>query len=182
MKTATSLSLAAIACTMLATSHAAADDIRIRDAWLPAHGEHVRVAPVYLTLVNQGSHADRLIGVRSEIARTATLHAMTIEADQARQRPLRAVELPAGIPVPLHAGGAYVILDDIVTPLRPRAVHTLHLVFEHAGEREVKFRVRPAGRDDDTLENLRTDPLQQPGQIPRSEGLDDALRTDPFLR
>jgi copper(I)-binding protein len=106
---------------------------------------------------------------------------MVIEGGEARQREIAAVELPPGVPVPLQAGGAYLVLEGLKPTSRPRAAQTIRLVFEHAGEREYRVRVRPQGLGDDTLENLRTDPLQQPGKPARTEGLDDALRTDPLL-
>lgn len=181
MKSAKHLTLVALACAAFVSGNAVADAIEARDAWLPAYGERVRVAPVFMTLVNHADSADRLIAVRTDIARDASVQTMALVDGELRQQRLRSVELPAGVPVSLHAGGAYVVLDGIDAPLQPRAAHTLHLVFEKAGEREVRVRVRPAARDGTALENLRTDPLQQPGQLPRTEGLDD-VRTDPFLR
>lgn len=172
---------ATFALAALLGGQAAAGTIEAQDAWLPAYDANARVAPVFLTLLNHTDTPDRLIAVRTSIARDAGVHKMAAVDGELRQQRLQAVELPVGIPVPLQAGGAYIVLDGIDTPLRPRATHTLHLVFEKAGEREVRVRVRPVAQDASALENLRTDPLQHPTRLPRTEGL-DGVRTDPLLR
>jgi len=181
MKYAQRLTLAALVCGALASAPAAAERIHVRDAWMPAYAGNPRNAPVFLTLVNLGPEPDRLIAVKVEGGAAASIRAMVIEGGEARQREIAAVELPPGVPVPLQAGGAYLVLEGLKATPRPRAAQTVRLVFEHAGEREYRVRVRPQGLGDDTLENLRTDPLQQPGKPARTEGLDDALRTDPLL-
>lgn len=175
------LTLAALACTAFATP-TLAGDLHVREAWIPAYAENVSTAPVFLTLVNLGKDADRLVSARSDGAARVSLQALSVQDGELRATPLRGVALPPGVPVPLEAGSAWLQMEGLKGPLRPRATYTLKLTFEKAGEREVRVRVRPTPLAGESLDNLRTDPQQQPGQTPRSEGLDDALRSDPFLR
>ncbi len=181
MSKARLLTLAALACGSFAGT-ALADGIHVGEAWIPAYGENLRNAPVFLTLVNLGKGSDRLVGARSDGAAAVSLQTLAVQDGELRAQPLQAVSLPPGVPVPLAAGGTWLMLEDLKAPLRARATYTLKLVFEQAGEREYRVRVRPTPLAGDNLENLRTDPLQQPGQTQRTEGLDDALRSDPFLR
>lgn len=183
MKKAQRLMLGALACGALASAAAAAESIHVRNAWMPAYTDDARSAPVFLTLVNLGAKSDRLVGVKADGAAVAGIRVIAVENGEARQRELTAVELPPGVPVPLQAGGAYLVLEGLKAPLKPRAAQTIRLVFQNAGERELRVKVRPEGLGDDPLENLRTDPLQVPiGKPAHSEGVDEALRTDPFQR
>lgn len=175
------LALAALACTTLAAP-ALAETIHVRDAWIPVYGDTLRAAPVFLTLVNLGESADRLLSASSDDATAVSIQTMSVADDTLRPHTLDNVVLPVGVPVALTPGGAWLMLEGMKTPLRGRTVYTVKLVFEHAGEREYRIRGRVSNIAMDTLENMRTDPMQSTTQPERTEGLDDALRTDPFLR
>ncbi|PTD97772.1 copper chaperone PCu(A)C [Pseudothauera lacus] len=174
------VSLAVVACT-LGAGPVLASGIHVRDAWIPAYGEGARSAPLFLTVTNTGT-PDRLIGARSDAAERVSINTLQAHEGELRATALQAVALPSGVPVIFESGNAWLQLEGLKAPLRPRATVTVKLVFERAGEREYRIRVRPNPLGGDTLENMRTDPLQQPGQTQRTEGLDDALRSDPFLR
>jgi len=175
------LALAAFACTTLAAP-ALADTIHIRDAWIPVYGDQQRNAPIFLTLVNMGDSADRLLSVHSNDATKVSIQAMSVADDVLRPHTLDSVVLPVGVPVALSPGGAWLMLEGMQAPARARAMYSVVLVFEHAGEIEYRIRGRLSNIAADTLENLRTDPMQSPTRSERTEGMDDALRTDPFLR
>jgi len=175
------LALAAFACTTLAAP-ALADTIHVRDAWIPVYGDQQRNAPVFLTLVNMGDSADRLLRVHSNDATKVSIQTMGVTDDALRPHTLDTVVLPVGVPVALSPGGAWLMLEGMHAPARSRAMYTVVLVFEHAGEIEYRIRGRLSNIGVDTLENLRTDPMQSTTQPERTEGMDDALRSDPFLR
>lgn len=161
---------------------AQAGDIHVRDAWMPAYGEKPDSAPAFLTLINLGATEDRLIGARSEGAREVSLRTLRLDDGELRTVPLQAVSLPPGVPVVFESGLAWLMLEGFNTPLAARGTQTITLIFERAGEVEHRIRIRNVQPGGGSLDNMRTDPLQSPGQTQRTEGLDDALRSDPFLR
>lgn len=175
------LALAVLALNTFAAP-ALADTLHVRDAWIPVYGDTVRNAPVFLTLLNMSDTNDRLLGASSDAAARVSIQAMGVADDALRTHTLDAVALPVGVPVTLNPGGVWLLLEDIHTPLRVRALYTVKLMFEHAGEREYRIRARVTNIAAETLDNMRTDPMQTRTQPERTEGLDDALRTDPFLR
>ncbi len=181
MRKARLVTLATLALAAL-PAPAAADDLHVSDAWIPAYADKPASAPLFLTLVNTGNTADRLLGASSPAAESVSLQGMALSDGTLKAQPVKAVELPAGVPVPLAAGGVWLQLEGLKAPLRARASYTVTLKFENGGEREYAVRARPTLLASESLDNLRTDPLQQPGQPARTEGLDDALRSDPFLR
>ena len=104
------------------------------------------VAPVlggYVTIVNTGSEADRLIGGSTPIAERLELHDSSLVDGVARMRPAKeGMEIPAGGTVVLQPGGAHIMF---VNPKqRPAEGETFKatLQFETAGAVEVEFVVQ----------------------------------------
>jgi copper(I)-binding protein len=60
-----------------------------------------------------------LVGASSPVAGVAEVHEMKMEGDVMRMRPIDALELPAGKPVELKAGGHHLMLMELKTPLKP---------------------------------------------------------------
>lgn len=180
--TLTGLACAAAAAAAAISMPVSAQTVHVRDAWIPAYSEAPARAPVFMTLVNTGERPDRLLSASAQGVASVSLQTLAMSDDELRGHTLKAIELPAGVALPLEAGGAWLMLEGLQAPMRARATYTLTLQFEHAGTQQVQVRVRPTSLLGDGLRNLRTDPLQEPGQTQRIEGLDDALRTDPFLR
>lgn len=60
-----------------------------------------------------------LVGASSPVAGVAEVHEMKMEGDVMRMRPISALELPAGKPVELKAGGHHLMLMELKAPLKP---------------------------------------------------------------
>ena len=93
----------------------------------------------YLTLMNHGIEADRLVEVRSPFA-GATLNETVVADGVASMTTTDGIEVPAGGTVTLEPGGKHIVfmgLDGDPFEVGERFVVTL--VFEHAGEVDVEF-------------------------------------------
>ena len=105
-----------------ATSHGSPDDlawrVHARASRLAHSGEHhsqhiwARATPkgasnaaVYLTLVNNGSETDRLIGASSPIANDIQFHEERDENGVSKMRALQAIDIPPGARVVLRPTG-----------------------------------------------------------------------------
>ncbi len=119
----------------------------------PAHiridGAFARVVPVagtgavYFTLRNSGG-GDRLIGVSSPDARTATVHESREVGGMVRMRARPELDIPAHGELRFSPGGLHVMLQGIRDAEARRAlVVTLH--FDHHPDIPVTAPVRPLG-------------------------------------
>lgn len=177
--------LAAALASSLVVSHSVlADKVYVQDAWSPAFAvSALTQAPVYMTLTNLSAESRQLVSAETSVAKAVTLQGWTQDAQLRKVQHLNAMELPVAAPVSLNAGSAYLMLDGLNAPLRPGSRFTLTLAFDNGERSDVRVQVRSSQVSGErVLEGMRTDPLQQGTPQRRTEGLDDALRTDPLLR
>lgn len=115
-------------------------------AWSRATAPSQKTGGVFLRIENAGGEPDRLIGVETEIADTASLHAMIRDGDVMKMRPLESgVEVPANGHVVLAPGGRHVMLIGLREQLIKASTVPLTLIFERAGRLEIEAVVEAAG-------------------------------------
>jgi len=102
----------------------------------------------YLTLSNQGTTAERLLGASAPIAAAVELHTMRMEGDVMRMRPVDAIDLPPGQTVELKPGGLHLMFTGLKAPLKAGEGFPLTLRFEKAGELTIHMHVEAAGAAD----------------------------------
>lgn len=114
--------------------------------WSRATAPSQKTGGVFLRIENAGGEPDRLIGVETEIADTASLHAMIRDGDVMKMRPLEGgVEVPANGHVVLAPGGRHVMLIGLREQLIKASTVPLTLIFERAGRLEIEAVVEAAG-------------------------------------
>jgi copper(I)-binding protein len=104
---------------------------------------------VYLTVVNPGAEADRLVSVESPAAGAAETHE-TVEEEGGVVRMVprpEGFEVPAGGTLVLEPGGKHVMLMAPERPAEGESELRLVLHFEHAGAVEVTAPLRDLGGD-----------------------------------
>ena len=84
-----------------------------------------------------GSVPDRLVRVVSPAAATTELHAMTMDGNLMKMRPVAGLDIPAGSRVALGSGGYHVMLIDLERPLAAGDTVVLTLTFAKAGSIEI---------------------------------------------
>ena len=136
------ISLGSLAGLLLAPLLAFASEIDISNAWVRATIGQANVTAGYLTIENQGSESDRLIGVEAPVAAKTEVHTTLMgEGGMMRMRPVDAVDIPAGESVALEAGKDHLMLTGIKSGLKEGEVIDLILTFEKAGPIEVQANV-----------------------------------------
>ena len=128
------------------TGPAAAESARIGDihidaAWARASIGAAKAGAAYLTLVNHGSEADRLIAVETKVAKRSALHTHKMEEGVMKMRPVEAIEIDPGSPTLLAPGGLHIMLMGLEAPLEKGKHFPLKLVFERAGAVDVMVEV-----------------------------------------
>ena len=90
-----------------------------------------KVGAGYITIINDGSPADRLIAITSPAARKVTIHTSIKEGDVVEMRPLdKGLEIKPGETVEMKPNGAHVMFENLQAPRRSRTRA------EYAGFRE----------------------------------------------
>lgn len=123
-----------------------AGDLTIDHPWARATAPKAPVGGGYMTIVNTGAEADRLISASADFAGKVEIHEMTMENDVMKMRPLPdGVAIPAGEAVELKPGGLHIMLMGLTAPLVEGETRPLTLVFEKAGDVTVELKVEGLG-------------------------------------
>ncbi|WP_282355118.1 copper chaperone PCu(A)C [Pseudomonas sp. PS01303] len=98
----------------------------------------------YFTVQNQGSQADRLVGVSSPRAQKSVLHAQAPKDGLMDMQHAPVMDIPAHAEVIFQPGANHVMLSGMDQPLKAGEQFPLTLEFEKAGKVEVQVKVEPA--------------------------------------
>lgn len=135
---------------MGSVAHAAdytAGSLHVRHPWSRATPNGAKVAAGYLTIDNQGSAPDRLLGGSApEVASRIEVHQMSTEGGVMKMHPVEGgLEIKPGASVTLAPGGYHLMLMDLKRPLAPGDEVKGALTFEHAGTVPIAFEVQSIG-------------------------------------
>lgn len=133
--------LALLACPALAQD-AKLGDLVVMAPWARATVGQVKTGAAYLTVVNHGAAADRLLAVSTPVAAQAALHGHAMEDGVMKMRPVEAIDLGPMQSTALQPGGHHVMLMGLESPLVEGATFPLTLTFETAGSVEVEVTVQ----------------------------------------
>ena len=129
------LAIAAIGAVAFALPGLAQSVISVEDAYARASSPIAKSGAAFMMINNSGDEADRLIGVRTDIARKAELH--THIDDGNGNMSMRKVEggfvVPANGTHVLKRGGDHVMMMGLTGPLNHGDILRMTLVFEQAG-------------------------------------------------
>lgn len=124
-----------------AAARAATSDVHVLAAYAPAPPAGATTMAVYLTLLNEGTAADTLLGLDSDVSSMGSLHKTTHTGNVDQMTPVAAIALPPGDTVRLAPGGFHGMLEALTRT--PKKGDTLHLTLRlaHAGKLQVPARV-----------------------------------------
>lgn len=131
--------------SLFVAGHAIAADIEIKDAWTKASIGKVRNGAAFFTVMNHGMAADRIVGVRSDLAEKTELHTHIMENNVMKMR-----EVEGGVEVPMHGevlfkpGSYHVMLIGLNKPLEKGEMVSVTLEFEKAGDVPIMINVMDA--------------------------------------
>ena len=97
----------------------------------------------FLTIVNSGSTADRLVAARSSAAPSTELHETIDDNGVMKMRPVPGgFEVPANGQLELKPGGKHLMFVNLTSPLTAGSEVAITLVFDKAGEITIKAPIR----------------------------------------
>lgn len=123
--------------------------IQIETPWARESPPAMENGAAYMTLVNTGKEADRLISASGDVAKTIELHTHLHENNVMVMRKVDAIEITPGKPTQLQPGGLHIMLIGLKKPLVAGQTFPLTLKFEKAGEATTQVIVR--GKDASTM-------------------------------
>lgn len=123
--------------------------LKIDHPWTRATPGGAKVAGGYLTVQNNGSAPDRLIGGASEIAGRVEIHEMAVKDGIMTMRPLdKGLEVKPGEKAELKPGGYHIMFMELKRLLKEGERVKGTLQFEKAGTVAVEFAVQGVGARD----------------------------------
>jgi hypothetical protein len=118
----------------------------IERPWIRATPNGAKVAGGYLTIINNGTEADRLVGGVSPFAGRFEVHEMKMENGMMQMRPLpNGLEIKPGQTVRLDPGGYHIMFMDLKQPLKPGDQVKGELQFAKAGKIAIQYAVIAMG-------------------------------------
>lgn len=120
--------------------------IELTDPWTRATPPGAKVAGGYITIMNKGEMADRLIGGSATFADRVEIHEMSMAGDVMKMRPLEdGLEIAPGAMTALEPGGYHIMFIGLKEGLTEGEKHSVRLSFKQAGDIEVVFEVAAMG-------------------------------------
>jgi copper(I)-binding protein len=140
------ISAALLAMGSVASSHEyKAGDLTIQHPWSRATPPGAKVGGGYLTVTNNGSSADRLVGGSAEISTRFEIHDMAVENGIMKMRPAGPIEIAPGATLSLAPGGKHIMMVGLTQTPKEGDTIAGTLVFEKAGTVKVEFKVEALG-------------------------------------
>ena len=130
------------------TAAEAAGSIAVKHAWARASPKGAPNGVTYLTLVNNGMDADRLVAASSPIAESIQFHEEKSEDGVSKMRQLETIDVPPGASVTLKPSGIHLMMK-LKQQLQEGQSFPLTLTFEKAGAIEVTVKIGKVGAMDD---------------------------------
>jgi periplasmic copper chaperone A len=123
-----------------------AGDLVITQAWSRATPNGAKIGGGFLTIENNGSAPDRLIGGSGEVSARVEVHEMAMNNGVMTMRPLdNGLVIDPGKTVKLAPGGYHLMMFDLKAPLKQGDKVPITLEFEKAGKVKLSFDVQGVG-------------------------------------
>jgi hypothetical protein len=136
---AIALTLAAI---LTSVTGAMANDVMVMKAFARASATPVaKSGAAYVSVMNHGADADRLVAVTTPAASTAELHTTTTVEGVMRMEATGPVDIASMATLEMAPGGLHIMLMGLKAPLKQGESIEIMLTFEKAGEITVKVPV-----------------------------------------
>lgn len=142
------LTIAAVAFCISANAMATdykAGSVEISSPWSRATPNGAQTAVGYMTIKNNGTTSDRLIGGSVDVADRFQLHSMAMENGIAKMRELSSIEIKPGQTIEFRPGGSHVMFVNLNHPLSKGGHVAGILVFERAGKVRIECSVEGIG-------------------------------------
>ncbi len=139
------------------TSMAADEGLKVTDAWVRFAPAAMRTHGGYVTIVNEGTEPQELIGASSPNYDRVELHRSRVVDGVATMDSVASIEIPAGGKVAFEPGGLHLMLIGPKAPLKQGGSVPLRLSFRSGAEIDVEAKVTGggSGMDHDHMDHMK---------------------------
>jgi copper(I)-binding protein len=121
------------------------NNVAVTNAWANATPHGSTIGVIYMTLVNNGGNADRLLAGTTPVAEKLEFHSNINDNGVMRMRELTAIDVAPGAKVLLKPGSTHAMMVGLKQPLREGQSFLLTLEFERAGKIDVVVPIEKIG-------------------------------------
>lgn len=120
-------------------------DLKLTDGWARETAPGQSTAAAYVTISNNGTGDDRLVGASSAVAEHAMVHQSSADDGVARMRHLdEGLNIPSKAALQLAPGGTHVMLMGLKRPLKAGETIAVELKFERSEPRSIDIKILDA--------------------------------------
>ena len=108
----------------------------------------------FVTIVNSGSQADKLVGASFALAERAEVHEMKMEGDVMKMAPVEGgLDIPAGGTVALAPMGYHLMFTQIGVPFKQGECVELVLHFAGTGDLPIQLNIGSVAQDEPVMDH-----------------------------
>ena len=119
--------------------------ITVEQAWARATPGGARTGAAYMTLMNSGASADRLLSATTPVADQIQFHKETEDNGVSRMREVHSVEISPGGKVIFKPSEMHIMIIGLKQPLKEGQAFPVTLQFEKAGKIDVTVPIGKVG-------------------------------------
>jgi periplasmic copper chaperone A len=150
---------AAVIASLMSTTAIATDykvgSIEIMNPWTRVNPKGSKDGVGYMTIKNNGTTPDRLIGGTVDAAGGVELHSMLMEDGGAKMRELKDIEIKPGQTIEFKPSGSHAMFVGLKRPLSKGEHIKGTLAFEHAGTVEIEYPVEGLGAKSGPMDHMQ---------------------------
>jgi periplasmic copper chaperone A len=130
--------------------------IEIMNPWSRATPKGAKTAVGYMTIKNNGTTPEHLLGGSTDVSEAFQLHSMVMENGVAKMREMPNVEIKPGETIEFKPGGSHTMFVNLKQPLTKGDLVHGTLVFERAGKVQIEYGVEGIGAQSASQETNHT--------------------------
>jgi len=128
--------------TAVPASEIKVGDMTITGVWARATAKTAKTGAAYMMIANSGNADDKLIAVKSNVARKTQIHQSLMDNGIMKMRHAGQVSVPAGGKLMFKPGSYHIMFMGLKSQLKMGATFPMTLVFEKTGEALVQVHVQ----------------------------------------
>jgi copper(I)-binding protein len=150
--------LLALSVSNEAHAQTSTNTITVEQAWVRATPSGAQTGAAYMTLINNGASADRLVSAATPAAEQVQFHRQTEDNGVSRMREVHNVELSPGGKIIFKPGDMHMMIVRLKQPLKEGQTLPLTLQFEKAGQIDLNVPIEKVGamKHEDMGPNMQT--------------------------
>jgi len=124
------------------TPRSEADEIVVKDVWIPEGPPSARASAAFMVIENHTAKEIALVAAKTEAARATELHKMEMRNETMEMKKVERIPIPAHGKVELKSGGLHLMLIGLTKPLKEGDKVSFTLQFSDSTEKTIQAVVR----------------------------------------